>query len=67
MEKKMTKSEFRELCTTVLSETVLSANKQGGGNTGIALMLTGALLISEISTKLFENEDDTLIITDKED
>lgn len=67
MDKKITKSEMQNiLATAVASEMNEFIEKTGGGYASLAIALMGASITHKVLEALFEDDSDTIEITEKE-
>ena len=67
MDKKITKSEMQDiLATAVASEMDEFIKKTGGGSGSLVIALMGASFTHKVMKALFENDSDTIGITEKE-
>jgi len=67
MSKKITKEEFSSIVTEAVGEEAKGiVQKNGGGIASMAVTLIGVSVGAKIMDKLFDNENEIEIITDKE-
>ena len=63
---KITKDDFTKIVAEVIKEQTADALEKGNSDVAMALLLMGAKVGTDISTKLFESNEELEVITDKE-
>ncbi len=63
MNKTFNEQEFTDLANETLMKLVDHAKSEGHNHTAMGILMTGMLVISEISSAIFDDDTETITIT----